>query len=218
LGKIVSHSFDLDEVFRSLRDAITEIIDPLEINVMVKSQEKTHQLIPQTKTPYVETDIEQTTIDARQAVFPLRIQNNTLGYLEIKVRSRIPEKIVSLIRGIAIFAAISIEKYEMHSKLLERQKLEQELKIARKMQRSFLPGEDIQIDGLEVLKEIKTHKELEAVPVVILTTSEAERDVAKAYHYHANSYLVKPIDFVKFDQLMTDLGFYWLGWNHHPWS
>jgi phosphoserine phosphatase RsbU/P len=150
LGKIVSHSFDLDEVFRSLRDAITEVIDPLEINVMVKSQEKTHQLIPQTKTPYVETDIEQTTINARQAVFPLRIQNNTLGYLEIKVKSRIPDKIISLIRGISIFAAISIEKFEMHSKLLERQKLEQELKIARKMQRSFLPGEDIQIDGLEV--------------------------------------------------------------------
>jgi len=74
------------------------------------------------------------------------------------------------------------------------------------------------INGLDVLKKIKTTEPLQMIPVVILTTSEVERDVAKAYHYHANSYLVKPVDFAKFHQLMTDLGFYWLGWNHHPWS
>lgn len=74
------------------------------------------------------------------------------------------------------------------------------------------------IDGLEVLKEIKASEELKDIPVVILTTSEAEQDVARAYEYHANSFLVKPVDFEKFTQLMTDLGFYWLGWNHHPWS
>ena len=43
-------------------------------------------------------------------------------------------------------------------------------------------------------------------------------DVAKAYGYHANSYLVKPINFEKFNQLMDDIGFYWLAWNHHPWG
>jgi hypothetical protein len=38
-----------------------------------------------------------------------------------------------------------------------------------------------------------------------------------AYDHHANSYLVKPVDFDRFIQLMNDLGFYWLGWNRHPW-
>jgi CheY-like chemotaxis protein len=74
------------------------------------------------------------------------------------------------------------------------------------------------IDGLEVLKEIKSVKELEKIPTVIFTTSSAEVDVAKAYGYHANSYLVKPINFEKFNQLMDDIGFYWLAWNHHPWG
>ena len=74
------------------------------------------------------------------------------------------------------------------------------------------------IDGLEVLKEIKTAKELQRTPVVILTTSEAERDLAGAYEHNANSYLVKPVDFCKFIQLMNDLGFYWLGWNRQPWG
>jgi hypothetical protein len=42
--------------------------------------------------------------------------------------------------------------------------------------------------------------------------------VARAYEYHANSYLVKPVDFAQFTQMMEELGFYWLGWNHYPWS
>ncbi len=70
------------------------------------------------------------------------------------------------------------------------------------------------INGLEVLKEIKGDPEIRKIPVVILTTSEAEQDVAKAYEHHANSYLVKPIDFDKFTELMDELGFYWLMWNH----
>ena len=73
------------------------------------------------------------------------------------------------------------------------------------------------IDGLDVLKEIKTAEELRKIPVVILTTSEAESDVARAYDYHANSYLVKPVDFEKFNQLVHDMNYYWLGWNKHPW-
>ncbi len=74
------------------------------------------------------------------------------------------------------------------------------------------------IDGLEVLREIKSSKELERIPTVIFTTSSAEMDVAKAYEHHANSYLVKPVNFEKFHQLMEDIGFYWLAWNYHPWG
>ncbi len=73
------------------------------------------------------------------------------------------------------------------------------------------------VDGLEVLKVIRSSQGLEKIPVVVLTTSHAELDVGKAYEYHANSYLVKPLDFEKFTNLMDDLGFYWLGWNHYPW-
>jgi CheY-like chemotaxis protein len=72
------------------------------------------------------------------------------------------------------------------------------------------------VNGLEVLKEIKNDAALRKIPVVILTTSEAEQDVAKAYEHHANSYLVKPVNFTKFSHLMDELGFYWLAWNHKP--
>ncbi len=72
------------------------------------------------------------------------------------------------------------------------------------------------VDGLEVLKTLKETEELRKIPVVVLTTSEAEKDVARAYSHHANSYLVKPVGYEEFVQLMNDLGFYWLGWNMRP--
>ena len=69
------------------------------------------------------------------------------------------------------------------------------------------------LDGLSVLKRIKESDELCKIPVVVLTTSESELDVAKAYGCHANNYLVKPVDFDKFSELMEDIGYYcgWVG-------
>jgi len=72
------------------------------------------------------------------------------------------------------------------------------------------------VDGLEVLKTIKESPDLHRIPVVILTSSDAETDIARSYDYHANSYIVKPMDFKMFTRLMKDLGFYWLGWNTPP--
>lgn len=72
------------------------------------------------------------------------------------------------------------------------------------------------VDGLEVLKTVKADDALNQIPVVILTTSSAESDVARAYDCHANSYLVKPVDFTQFVELMEVLGYYWLVWNQFP--
>ncbi len=71
------------------------------------------------------------------------------------------------------------------------------------------------VDGLEVLQTLKETEELRKIPVVVLTTSEAEKDVARAYNHHVNSYLVKPVGYEEFAHLMNDLGVYWLGWNTH---
>ncbi|MGZ9225429.1 MAG: response regulator [Anaerolineales bacterium] len=72
------------------------------------------------------------------------------------------------------------------------------------------------LDGMDVLKAIKEEDDLKTIPVVVLTTSESEKDVARAYYHHANSYLVKPVGFEEFRKLMDELGFYWLGWNTNP--
>jgi len=61
---------------------------------------------------------------------------------------------------------------------------------------------------LEVLRQVKRHPTLHVTPIVVLTTSDAERDVAAAYEYHANSYVTKPMDFQRLAQVIKELGLY----------
>ncbi|MBX3017204.1 MAG: response regulator [Bdellovibrionaceae bacterium] len=72
------------------------------------------------------------------------------------------------------------------------------------------------IDGLEVLKEIRTNPRTQVLPVVILTTSKEERDIAKGYALGANSYVRKPVDFDTFIEAIRQLGLYWLILNEGP--
>jgi CheY-like chemotaxis protein len=69
------------------------------------------------------------------------------------------------------------------------------------------------LDGVEVLEQIKKAPPLNRIPVVMLTTSEAEQDRARAYEHQVNSYLVKPLDFEQFKKLVNDMGYYWGVWN-----
>ena len=72
------------------------------------------------------------------------------------------------------------------------------------------------LDGLEVLRQIKTSHELRDIPVVMLSTSEDEADVIAAYTLHANGYLIKPLDVEEFASMSAALVTYWLGWNYPP--
>lgn len=69
------------------------------------------------------------------------------------------------------------------------------------------------MDGHEVLDAIKSDDDLKRIPVVVLTTSDAETDRVKAYEHHANSYVVKPVDFARLRQMVNDLSLYWGLWN-----
>ena len=72
------------------------------------------------------------------------------------------------------------------------------------------------VDGLEVLGEIKSSPTLRSTPVVVLTTSDSEHDVARAYAQHANSYLVKPAEFSRIRELIDGVQSYWLDMNRLP--
>ncbi len=69
------------------------------------------------------------------------------------------------------------------------------------------------VDGLQVLRKIKSDPRTKRVPVVVLTTSSEERDIGEAYELGANSYLVKPIDFEQFTEAVSSMGVYWLRFN-----
>jgi two-component system response regulator len=72
------------------------------------------------------------------------------------------------------------------------------------------------ISGLEVLRKIREDARTRRLPVVILTTSREEKDLAAGYDGGANSYVVKPVDFKHFQQAIEQLGLYWLVINEAP--
>ena len=72
------------------------------------------------------------------------------------------------------------------------------------------------VDGLEVLRRLKADERTRAIPVVILTSSREEPDIAAAYRLGANSYIVKPVDFDAFARAVSEVGLYWLLLNEAP--
>lgn len=72
------------------------------------------------------------------------------------------------------------------------------------------------IDGKEVLLEIKKDPELKKIPVVMLTTSDSEKDVLDAYNNHANCYITKPVDYLKFMEVVQSIKEFWISIVHLP--
>ena len=72
------------------------------------------------------------------------------------------------------------------------------------------------IDGVEVLRRIKADPRTRAIPVVMLTSSGEEPDLVESYQLGVNSYIVKPVDFDRFVEVVRELGFYWLLLNQTP--
>lgn len=66
------------------------------------------------------------------------------------------------------------------------------------------------VDGLEVLRRIKSDERTARIPVVVLTSSREEKDVVESYKLGVNSYIVKPVDFDKFTEAVSKLGLYWV--------
>ena len=72
------------------------------------------------------------------------------------------------------------------------------------------------LDGLEVLKAIRTNPQTDTIPVVVMTSSTEERDIVSSYKLGANSYVSKPVEFNEFLKVVADLGLYWTLINKAP--
>ena len=72
------------------------------------------------------------------------------------------------------------------------------------------------VDGLEVLRRMKSDDRTKALPVVVLTSSKEDRDIVESYHLGVNSYISKPVSFEAFSETVAKLGLYWLVVNRPP--
>ena len=73
------------------------------------------------------------------------------------------------------------------------------------------------VDGIDVLRQIKADPNTKSIPVVVLTSSAQDRDVIDSYQLGVNSYIVKPVDFDQFFEVVSTLGLYWAVMNKVPW-
>lgn len=72
------------------------------------------------------------------------------------------------------------------------------------------------LDGLEVLRRLRSDKRTKMIPVVVLTSSREEQDIIESYNLGVNSYIVKPVDFQQFTEAIRTMGLYWLILNEPP--
>lgn len=89
-------------------------------------------------------------------------------------------------------------------------------KIGNKPKVIFLDLKLPKVDGLEVLRKVKSDERTRTIPIVVLTSSHEERDLVESYKLGVNSYIVKPVDFDKFIQAVAQLGMYWMLLNKQP--
>lgn len=72
------------------------------------------------------------------------------------------------------------------------------------------------VDGLEVLRRLKADPGTRTIPVVVMTSSQEEKDIQECYRLGVNSYIVKPVDFDRFMESVAEVGMYWLSLNKTP--
>lgn len=116
----------------------------------------------------------------------------------------------------------ALKKHNLANNLLHLQDGEEALNFIFSSQTNSLPKIillDIKmpkVDGIEVLRKIKSDEHRKIIPVVVLTSSKEERDIIETYKLGVNAYIVKPVEFEKFVNAVSEIGFFWLILNQPP--
>jgi len=110
----------------------------------------------------------------------------------------------------------ALKKHNLANNILHVQDGEEALHFLSKANGHHLPKLILldvkmpKVDGIEVLRQIKSDVNLKVIPVVMLTSSKEERDVIESYKLGVNAYIVKPVEFNHFVKAVADLGFFWM--------
>jgi two-component system, response regulator len=116
----------------------------------------------------------------------------------------------------------ALKKYNLANQLLHLQDGEEALNFIFSENFTVFPKVILldlkmpKVDGIEVLRKIKSDDRKKIIPVVVLTSSKEERDIVESYKLGVNAYIVKPVDFDKFVKAISEIGFFWLLLNQPP--
>lgn len=150
LGKIIASSFDYNDIFANFLKIISDVFPPASVHVYIKESDTLHDLLKGSSTlhPSLEQTIPFT--GGERLRIPLETVNSRVGHLEFVGRNRLPESAVSLLRGLASFLAIAVEKTAMNQQVIEKEKMARELQIARDIQQSFLQKSGSCFEGMDI--------------------------------------------------------------------
>jgi sigma-B regulation protein RsbU (phosphoserine phosphatase) len=150
LGKKISASADISGVLSAIREIICAEIKPLSACMFVAGECIEYDLLASSSRQKAGVECSGTTIAQIQGRFPLRAEGDVLGYLDIHGEKPISEESADLFRGLAAFMAISLEKFRLYRQMLEKEKMEKELQVARDIQQSFLLQRPQDFPGLDM--------------------------------------------------------------------
>ena len=150
LGKKISASADISGVMMAIKEIICGEIQPLAASVYVNSENREYDLLANCSREKEDAGGLGTTIVRVGGRFPLRAEGAVLGYLDIRSEKMISEEAAALFRGLAAFMAISLEKFRLYGQMLEKEKMDKELQIARDIQQSFLLQQPQNFPGLDI--------------------------------------------------------------------
>jgi serine phosphatase RsbU (regulator of sigma subunit) len=134
----------------AIKEIICAEIQPLAACVFVSSENMAYDLLASSSREKEDVQCLGTTIGNAGGRFPLRAEGAVLGYLDIQSEKMLSEESASLFRGLAAFMAISLEKFRLYRQMLEKEKMEKELQIAREIQQSFLLQQPQDFPGLDI--------------------------------------------------------------------
>ncbi|HSQ34489.1 MAG TPA: GAF domain-containing SpoIIE family protein phosphatase, partial [Candidatus Binatia bacterium] len=150
LGKRISASTDISGVLAALKEIICAEIQPLAASVHVSEEKKEYDLLASSSREQDAPECLGTTIGRVNSRFPLRSEGSVLGFLDIQSEKMISAETAALFRGLAAFMAISLEKFRLYRQMLEKEKMEKELQVARDIQQSFLLQGPQEFPGLDI--------------------------------------------------------------------
>ena len=150
LGKKISASADISAVLTAIREIICAEIQPLTACMVIGSETIEYDLLANSSRKKDGVECLGTTIGQHRGRFPLRAEGDVLGYLDIRCEKTISEESAALFRGLAAFMAISLDKFRLYRQMLEKEKMEKELQIARDIQQSFLLQRPQNFPGLDI--------------------------------------------------------------------
>lgn len=150
LGKIIASSFDYNDIFANFLQIISDVFPPASVHVYIKASDTLHDLLEGSSEIHPSLDRTIPYAGGERLRIPLETVKSRVGHLEFVGRNAIPERAASLLRGLASFLAIAVEKTAMNQEVIEKEKMARELQIARDIQQSFLQKPGCRYEGMDI--------------------------------------------------------------------